>query len=697
MQADDHNLTISGEPIDPNFLPGKRKRAFWLGLAIIGVVALATIFWVAWGLEQREKQFETDLSRRLDLIAGSQVQLTEALLQTVVDQANRVINAEVFKLYAAEVHLLENDISLLVSGPLPGSEKSEELVLLAEQLPMMQNLLLEFTRISGYLGGRVVNRNGTVFIATDARTTPLRIDQQELIRQALQQQTPRFGPLRHTENGLTLDAYLPIMPPQTSDLAQAPVAVLVLSKAVGKRLDELRTSSLMEPGERIRWLQQTADGFQELVPWLPSQLQKITTPPELNDKQQLPFAIRPALGGEQKVYSVGKPVTGPDWWVIVEADYRTVRQGLSSLQKSQVGIAALLILFFSVTFGAVWAIFVSSHEHKVARHFEQLAQQIDKQRQLLDQINDNIADYITLTDLQGRYQYVNPAFATAVDRTPRELIGLDTEAVFGYDTARRLENADQQVLTQQTASTFSETIYLQSVPHHLQISKVPLRDSTGKVSGIVSVIRDVTELFEVQQRQQQATHKSIEALVRAIELTDPYLAGHSRLMGAFAVEVAKALNAADAEVASVETAANLCQIGKLFIDRELLFKATPLTEEEKRRMEQHIEHAGKILRDIDFGLPIYETVTQMNECPDGSGYPRGLTGNEIIMPARILAVVNSFCAMVQPRAYRSARPINEALQIMTSAGEHYDQRVVAALEEVVHSALGEKLLAGLKS
>lgn len=697
MQADDHNLTISGEPIDPNFLPGKRKRAFWLGLAIIAVVALATVFWVSWGLGEREKQFEADLSRRLSLIAGSQAQLTEALLQNTVDQASRVINAEVFKLYATEVHLLEKDVSLLVSGPLPGGERSEELPLLAEQLPMMQNLLLEFTRISGYLAGRVVNRNGTVFIATDARTTPLRSDQHDLIRQALQQQVPRFGPLRHTDSGLVLEAYLPIRPPETSDLGEAPVAVLILSKAIGKRLDELRTSSLLEPGERLRWLQRTADRFEELVPWIPSQLQEVKTPPALDAKQQLPFAVRPALGSEQKVYSVGMPISGPDWWVIIEADYGTVRQSLGSQQKLKISIATLIILFFGVTFGAVWAIFVSSHEHKVARHFEQLAQQIDKQRQLLDQINDNIADYITLTDLQGRYQYVNPSFAAAVGREPQELVGLDTEAVFGYDTARRLEHSDQQVLAQQGPGTFNETVYLQSVPHHLQISKAPLRDARGRVTGIVSVIRDVTEILEVQKRQQQATHKSVEALVRAIELTDPYLAGHSRLMGAFGIEVAKALNASDAEVATIETAANLCQIGKLFIDRELLFKATPLTDEEKRRMEQHIEHAGKVLRDIDFGLPVYETVMQMNEYPDGTGYPKGLKGEGICSTARILAVVNSFCAMVQPRAYRGARSVAEALEILTSAGDHYDQRAVAALAEVVRSALGEKLLAGLRA
>ena len=199
-------------------------------------------------------------------------------------------------------------------------------------------------------------------------------------------------------------------------------------------------------------------------------------------------------------------------------------------------------------------------------------------------------------------------------------------------------------------------------------------------------------MVEAQRRQEQATQKTVEALVRAIELTDPYLAGHSLLMGDLGVEVAKALGASPLETATVETAANLSQIGKLFVDRSLLFKTEALTAEEKKEMEQHVVHAAKVLHGIDFGLPIYDAIVQMNESPDGSGYPNGVKGEDILLTARILGVVNSFCAMVEPRAYRGARPVAEALKILRESGPAYDQKVVVALESVVNSALGEKLL-----
>jgi PAS domain S-box-containing protein len=666
---------------------------FWFGLGIIILVVIAATAWVVWGLQLREREFEANLQKRLELMASSQVQLTDALLENAVAQANRVINSELFKLYAAEVHLVEGDVSKLVSGPLPGQEAGDDgLAQLSAQLPMMQSLLIEFTRITGYTGGRVVNRGGTVYIATDATTTPLRFDQMGFVNAVLSSQKVKFAPIQNTPIGLVLEAFLPIFPPDASGLDPSPVAVLMLTKVVGERINDMHTNSLLEKGERARLVQAVDDGYEEIVPWLPGKIQRIGTSLVLDHKEPLAFAVRSSLAGSTRAYSLGLPIAGADMWIIVEADYDVARDALRGQQKALLSIAALLIVSFAVTFGAVWALLIGNQERKVARHFESLAEEIEKQRQLLDRINNTISDYIVLKDLQGRYLYANPAFAEAVGRTPEEMIGLDSEAVFGYDTARRLENSDQQVLASGETVTLNEQVYLQSEPHHLQISKSVLKDTDGKPSGIVSVIRDVTEIVEVQRRQEQATAKTVEALVRAIELTDPYLAGHSRLMRSLSIEVAKAMNASDVDIATVDTAANLSQVGKLFIDRDLLFKAEALTAEEKFELEQHTEHAAKVLQDIDFGLPVFEAVYQMNETLNGKGYPNGLKGDEIGLPARVLAVVNSFCAMVGPRAYRAARSADETLEIIKAGEGAYDQRVVTALEEVVQSAIGEKLL-----
>lgn len=695
MQAKDKQRTFFDSLDIPTYQAERRKKTLWFGLAIIAVVAISAMLWVAWSLAAKENDFQNNLSKRLDLMTESQVQVIDNLVATVVDQANRVINSELFRLYAAEVHLIQDDVSLLVTGPLTGAhEGKDEVAHLSAQLPMMQSVLLEFTRISGYIGGRIVNRNGTVFIATDASTSPLRHDQNEVVEEVLRTQVPQFGPLRDTEQGLVLETFLPIFPPEASGLDNVPVAVLLLTKSVQEQLKALGSNRLLEQGERTRLLQPGAQGYQEVVPWIPGQLLDLKEPPFLQQTDVLPFAVRTSVDGEGKVYSMGKKLEGPSWWVILEADYAIAREVLRSEQKSLMSIASLVVVVFAVAFGAFWALLISNHERKTARHFKHLAQEIDKQRKLLDRINNTISDYIVLKDPQGRFLYVNPAFAEAVGRQPEALIGLDNEAVFGYDTAQRLDSTDQKILTSGEPATFNELLYLQSQPHHLQISQAVLKDTEGSITGTVSVLRDVTAIVEIQKRRDQATTKTVEALVKAIELTDPYLAGHSRLMGRLSAEIAKAINASDLDVATVQTAANLSQIGKLFVDRELLFKADTLTPEEKARMAQHVEHASNILENIDFGLPIYEAIYQMNETPDGKGYPQGLLTDEISLPARILSVTNSFCAMVRPRVYRGARSVEETLEIMESEGGRYDQQLVSTLKDVLNSAIGEKLLNG---
>jgi HD-GYP domain-containing protein (c-di-GMP phosphodiesterase class II) len=104
-----------------------------------------------------------------------------------------------------------------------------------------------------------------------------------------------------------------------------------------------------------------------------------------------------------------------------------------------------------------------------------------------------------------------------------------------------------------------------------------------------------------------------------------------------------------------------------------------------------------VLADIEFDLPVLQVIEQMNEKLDGSGYPAGISGDAISSPARILAVINTFCAMVRPRAYRPAVPVDDTLDALERMQDKYDAEVIARLREVVESATGEKLLQGLEN
>jgi HD-GYP domain-containing protein (c-di-GMP phosphodiesterase class II) len=187
--------------------------------------------------------------------------------------------------------------------------------------------------------------------------------------------------------------------------------------------------------------------------------------------------------------------------------------------------------------------------------------------------------------------------------------------------------------------------------------------------------------------------QTVEALVRTVELSDPYLAGHSRLLRDIGGLVARRLDLPAGDIATVEIAATLSQIGKPLVPRHILTKPERLTSDEIEVMQTHIVHAVRVLEDIDFDLPVRETVEQLYERLDGTGYPNGLAGDRVHMRARILGVCDWFCARIRPRSYRTAIAPEEALQVLAEHPGKYDPEVVAALEAVLATPEGEKLLA----
>ena len=105
--------------------------------------------------------------------------------------------------------------------------------------------------------------------------------------------------------------------------------------------------------------------------------------------------------------------------------------------------------------------------------------------------------------------------------------------------------------------------------------------------------------------------------------------------------------------------------------------------------------ARDALADIDFGLPVLEAITQMYERLDGSGYPAGLTNGAICEHARILAVANTFCALVRPRSYREAHDTDDALKILSETPPKYDLSVVNALRAFLPTESGRAFMAQL--
>ncbi len=701
-------MSNTSETMNPEFISAEvdagqyrpaRSRALIRGLVVIAIIVVIAVAVPALMIQDQKSDLESDLQRRLEILSRGRAEVIDTWLDGVTQPAGRVVESELFRLFATEMDLSGGDISNLATGGTGGTEEPEIPaglgVPLAAQLPFMSQVLSDFAENAGFLDGYLVNRNGIAYV-TSAGAETIASAQQALAQSVFETGKLTFGPARTGPAGLVLDFYAPVFAAQSEPSERQTVGVLLLTAPIAEKLGEVLTPPpLSESGERLKLVQRTGAGLVQIVPGGAPPLAPVDNLEVPAGGNLVPFAERGAIGGTAAVYSAGSPVSGPAWWVVQEVDTAAARAKLDGFTTAVSVVAVLVVVTVVAAFGAFWWRLSNEHSSALAGQFRRLAARIEAQKKLLDSINNSITDYIGLKSMDGVYRYLNPAFARAIGREVEEAVGLDDAAIFGHGTAERLALSDRRALAEGVPVTVNEEVYLGSRLHHLQISKVPYQDESGEISGIVSVTRDVTELVEEQNKRERAVQQMVAALVRAVELRDPYLAGHSRRLAGFSVAVAQRLEAGPEEIATVEIAANLSQIGKLAVPREILTKPGRLTESEITQMQEHIGHVATILRDIDFELPVLETIYQMHERLDGKGYPEALSGDRISRAAQILGACDVFCARLEPRSYRSGIAPETALEILDQNDARYDPAIVEALREVVASVAGEKLIAGL--
>lgn len=173
--------------------------------------------------------------------------------------------------------------------------------------------------------------------------------------------------------------------------------------------------------------------------------------------------------------------------------------------------------------------------------------------------------------------------------------------------------------------------------------------------------------------------QTVNALASALEKRDPYTAGHHQKVSSLAYEIAKLMDLPQYQVEGIRIAGILHDIGKISVPTDILTKPGRLSINEFNLIKEHPQVGFDILQGIEFERPIAECIIQHHERLNGSGYPRGLSGTEIIMEARILAVTDVVEAMASHRPYRPSLGIQKALEeISKNSGELYDPIVVEA-------------------
>lgn len=245
-------------------------------------------------------------------------------------------------------------------------------------------------------------------------------------------------------------------------------------------------------------------------------------------------------------------------------------------------------------------------------------------------------------------------FVSAATETDEKLLGFEVGAV---DFVTKPYQRDE---------------LLARVRTHLELNR--LRNHLEEL-----VEQRTTALSESEKKLRNSLFDSITALAAMVELRDPYTAGHQRRVAQLAVAIARELGMTPDRIEGIHLASVVHDVGKIRVPAEILSKPGRLSALEFGIIKEHPQNGYEILRTIDFPWPIASIVLQHHERLDGSGYPSGLKGNEILLDAKVLTVADVVESMISHRPYRPGLGLEVALQeVENHKNRLFDAAVVDA-------------------
>jgi putative nucleotidyltransferase with HDIG domain len=348
--------------------------------------------------------------------------------------------------------------------------------------------------------------------------------------------------------------------------------------------------------------------------------------------------------------------------------------------------------------------------HELQVHQIELEMQNEELRRTQGELDASRARYFDLYDLApvGYFTLSEAGLILEVNLTAATLLGVARGALVKQPLTRFIFPEDQDLyyrhrqLLFETHSTSSgqtgapqvcelRLVKNAALPFWVRIDSTAAQDpatSSGLGTDGAPICRttmiDITERKQAEEQLQKsleqvrrAVETTVQVLVMAVEVKDPYTAGHQRRMTDLARTMAREMGLPPEKIEGLRLAGVIHDIGKITLPTEILSKPTRLSDIEFSLIKEHVRLGYDILKDIESPWPLAEIVYQHHERMDGSGYPRNLKGDDILIEARILAVADVAEAMASHRPYRPALGVEAALEeIEKNKGILYDPGVV---------------------
>lgn len=326
---------------------------------------------------------------------------------------------------------------------------------------------------------------------------------------------------------------------------------------------------------------------------------------------------------------------------------------------------------------------------EIALYKYKMQMELKDRERWLSTILKSIGDGVIATNKNGAITFMNPLAETltgwkldqALDRTLSDVF-----KVMNQKPGKMQKISVKKILKGEGTVLSDEAILVSRSGKETPIDPrmEPIKDDGGNTYGAVLAFTDITarktaedELKRSFEQQKIAMEGTVRAIAYTIETRDPYTAGHQRRVTKLACTIGEEMGLSKDRIEGLRMSGELHDIGKIHVPAEILSKPGQISEAEYTIIKTHSQVGHDILKTIEFPWPVAKIVLQHHERINGSGYPLGLTGKDILLEAKILAVADVIEAMATHRPYRPALSIEDSLkEISKNRGKLYDAKVV---------------------
>lgn len=387
--------------------------------------------------------------------------------------------------------------------------------------------------------------------------------------------------------------------------------------------------------------------------------------------------------GVEVLFASAASSVRPDWVLLYQVDAADALAAGNARNRDLLIGLLFALGFVLAALVAAWLWGTTRRARLAAERYRATAEALDRKGRMLSLVMNAQPTAIFVLDRDGRIASSNHKIAQlyAVDETPDPAhVGKPLDTVIGASASAAYTGLQRQAHAEGTRQDREIDVLRADGTGVLKLVAVPLAEDSECPGGTLFTVEDVTQLHRALRRRERMLQDLVHTLVGLVDRRDPYSANHSRQVALLSAGIARTMRLEPHLVETARIAGEVLNLGKMFVAEEILTRSGKLSAEEQAKVRESLLASADVVDGVEFDGPVCDTLRQVQEHIDGTGYPARLKGDQILPTARIVAVANAYVAMVSPRSYREGLSPDIAIRaLLQKVDQAYDLKVVAAL------------------